>query len=113
MQHFDPAVAVVQEGAAEHTAVVFRFDRSEHRDVAGALYHRHHQPAPRFSDVLVGYVLSNPMGLGGVIWNDRLFPDADDSVRAAVAGYFDLRGARGAASPGAELGEWIVAWRLR
>ncbi len=64
VQYSDSAIAVVRESAAEHYAIVYRVDRDQHRHVAGALHHRHHQPAPRLSALFLGHVLSDASGIG-------------------------------------------------
>ena len=61
--------------------VVHSFHRHQYRHVAGAVRHRHHQPAPRLSALFLGHVLSNHVGLGRDHRHHRILPGIDDPVR--------------------------------
>ncbi len=60
------------------------------RDVAGAIHYRGDEFASRFSAVVVGNVLPDEMGLGDVLGNDWIIPDAAIFVHSIFAGDFDF-----------------------
>jgi hypothetical protein len=90
VQRDHPAVDVDSPGAAECQAAVVHHDRGEHRHVAGAFRHRHHQPAPGFSAQQLGYVLPDVLGLEHVHRHDRMVHVLRAAVHSRAAGDFDL-----------------------
>ena len=66
LQHHHSADPVVQAVRTKSRDSVVYLDRGQHRHVARAFRYRHHQPAPRLPPFVLGYVLSDDLGLGGV-----------------------------------------------
>ena len=72
-------------------------DHREHRDVARALRHHRHQPAPRLPAVVVGHVSGEPLRLVLLHRDDGPVPDAVLPVHPGAADDRHLRDAHAAA----------------
>ena len=93
LQHRDPAVPVVAQGALECAGTFRNFADRQRRHVAGALRDRGDQPAPRFSALFLGHVLPDAVGLGYLRRHDRTVPDVAVPVHPLPAHDLDLRNA--------------------
>ena len=91
LQHRDPArhLVVFQNPPERGRAVRDLPDRADGH-VAGALRDRGDQPAPRFSALIVGNVLPDPLGLGDVFGFDRIVLHAVPAVHPLSAHDLDL-----------------------
>ncbi len=76
---------------------VRHLDHREHRDVAGALRHHRHQPAPRLPAVVVGHVPGQPLRLVLLSRHDGPVPDALLPLHPGAADDRHLRDAHAAA----------------
>ncbi len=104
-QRHHPAGAVVQGRSQQSAVAVPRRPGRPVRHVAGALRHRHHQPAPRLSAVVVGHVFADRVGLEHVSRHHWFLLRPDVPVHPLLADDLD-RGDADAAAGVARASRW-------
>ena len=90
LQHRDPAMHVVAQGAQQRGDFVRDFAGGERGHVAGAFCDRGDQPAPRLPALVLGHVLPHALGLGRVRGHDWFVPDVAVPLHPLPAGDLDL-----------------------